>query len=64
VKELDFKIYNRWGEVVFRTTDVSDCWDGLYKGQELNTNVFVYFLEVTLKSDEKISKKGNITLVK
>jgi len=64
VKELDFKIYNRWGEVVFRTTDVRDCWDGLYKGEELNTNVFVYSLEVVLKSDEKISRKGNITLIK
>jgi len=64
VKELDFKIYNRWGEVVFRTNDVRDCWDGLHKGEELNTNVFVYSLEVTLKSDEKISRKGNITLIK
>ncbi len=64
VKELDFKIFNRWGEVVFRTTDVRDCWDGLYKGEELNTNVFVYSLEVVLKSEEKISRKGNITLIK
>jgi gliding motility-associated-like protein len=64
VKELDFKIYDRWGEVVFRTTDVRDCWDGFYKGEELNTNVFVYSLEVVLKSEEKISRKGNITLIK
>jgi len=64
VKELDFKIFNRWGEVVFRTNDIADCWDGLFKGEELNTAVFVYSLEVILKSEEKISRKGNITLIK
>jgi gliding motility-associated-like protein len=64
VKELTFAIYNRWGEKVFETNDVTSCWDGRYKGKLMNTGVFVYYLEATLVSGEKISKKGNISLIR
>ena len=64
VKELDFKIFNRWGEMVFSTNNIRDCWDGLYKGEEVNTEVFVYSLQVELITGEKINRKGNITLIK
>jgi gliding motility-associated-like protein len=64
VKVLDFKIYNRWGEVVFSTTNIRDCWDGLYKGEEVNSEAFVYSLQVELITGEKINRKGNITLIK
>ncbi|TAL61545.1 MAG: hypothetical protein EPN85_04555, partial [Bacteroidetes bacterium] len=40
------------------------CWDGTYKGKEMNTAVFVYFLEATLTNGEKISRKGNISLIR
>ena len=42
VHQLDFSIYNRFGERVFHTTDPNACWDGTYKGKPQNINVFVY----------------------
>lgn len=57
-------IYNRWGEKVFETTELSRCWDGTYNNTALNTAVFVYYLEATLIDGSKVKHQGNITLIK
>ena len=64
IETIDFAIFDRWGNEVFHTTDAKQCWDGKYNGTLMNTAVFVYTLEVTLNNGDKISKKGNITLVR
>lgn len=58
------KIYNRWGNKVFEITDVNQGWNGKYKGQEQNTAVFVYVLDVTFINGKSVSQSGNISLVK
>ena len=66
VEELTFAIYNRWGEMVFETTDINltECWDGTYKGKEMNAGTFVYKLLVTLWDGTSIEESGNITLIR
>lgn len=64
VQTFYFAIYNRWGEKVFETSDQKICWDGTYNGKLENSAVFVYTLHVTRLSGEKISRKGNITLIR
>ncbi|MES2515664.1 MAG: gliding motility-associated C-terminal domain-containing protein [Bacteroidota bacterium] len=57
-------IYNRWGEKVYDSEDVSFCWDGKFLGNPLNSAVFVYYIKATVKDVGEIIRKGNITLVK
>ncbi|TAL59240.1 MAG: T9SS type B sorting domain-containing protein, partial [Bacteroidetes bacterium] len=64
IETFHIAIYDRWGEKVFETSDQKICWDGMYKGKILNTAVFVYYMAATLTSGEKISKKGNISLIR
>ena len=64
VQELTFHIYNRWGELVFETTDVTACWDGTFKGVDQNAGVFVYYVEAKMLNEETVSKQGNITLLR
>lgn len=64
ITEMEFTIYDRWGEVVFRTTDQAKCWDGTYKGQLLDNAVFAWSLNATLISGTEITKTGNITLIR
>ncbi|TAL62067.1 MAG: T9SS type B sorting domain-containing protein [Bacteroidetes bacterium] len=64
IKEFILIIYDRWGERVFEASSIISTWDGIYNGKLMNTAVFVYFLEATLTSGEKISKKGNISLIR
>jgi len=65
IKVIDFVIYDRWGNKVFETQDpLQNCWDGKYKGTLMNSGVFVYYLQVEQANGNKITQKGNITLVR
>jgi len=64
IKTMEFAIYARWGEKVFETTDQKKCWDGTYKGQKLNTGVYVYYLKATLLDGTKINRKGDVSLIR
>ncbi|MCB0501625.1 MAG: gliding motility-associated C-terminal domain-containing protein [Bacteroidetes bacterium] len=60
---LDFRIHNRWGELVFETNDINIGWDGVFKGKLQSTDVFGYFLEIECNG-EIVQQQGNITLVR
>ena len=63
-KLLEFKIFNRWGEMVFESQDMKDGWDGYYKGTLQNNETYVYIVRGESFKGDIISKKGNITLLK
>ena len=64
LQSLTFMVFNRWGEKVFETADQKLGWDGTYKGEEMNTGVFVYRLEGKTYDGKGFSAKGNITLIR
>ena len=64
-----FRIFSRWGNVVyekqsFLPNDQSSGWDGKYKGNALQPDVYVYVIEVLCDNGNLISSKGNITLLR
>ena len=60
-----FKIYNRWGELVFETNDLKVGWDGTYKGTPQNMETYVYQVSAeTYISKDPIIKKGYIKLLR
>jgi len=61
---MDFRIFDRWGNVVFETNNPAEGWDGTCKGKPMNTGTFVYYLEASGADNIAISKKGDITLVR
>lgn len=64
VTEIQFVIFNRWGEKVFETNDITEGWDGTYKGDPMNLAVFVYIARGKFKNGDEFDKKGNVTLVR
>jgi len=64
IAELDYSIYDRWGQIVFQTKDQNACWDGKYKGKELNAGVFAYKLTIKLQNGDFVIRSGNLTLLK
>ena len=65
----NIKIFSRWGEIIFEknnfnANDASKAWDGTFKGKKLNSDVFVYMVEVVCDNNEKLLFKGNIALIK
>lgn len=64
IDKMTFRIFNRWGEKVFESTDRSIGWDGRYKNVMQEMEVYGYTLSVTFFDGTKTFKKGNITLLK
>ncbi len=63
LSQLDFSIYNQWGQRVFHTSDPHNCWDGNYNGNPEQAGVFVYMIKAKTACGN-IDKKGTITLVR
>ncbi|MBK6820190.1 MAG: gliding motility-associated C-terminal domain-containing protein [Bacteroidetes bacterium] len=59
-----FRVYNRWGELVFETNDINKGWNGQYKGKSQPMGVYVYVLDAFTSTGKKIFKQGNITLIR
>ena len=66
VAQFRLIIYDRWGEVVYESTNVNEGWDGSHKrnGKMMNTAVFAYILEGTLVNGQTVYEKGNVTLLR
>ncbi len=66
VELVRFAIYNRSGEPVFETADRFEGWDGVFKNDEQNVGIYVYYLEAvdTDDRDKPLLLKGNITLIR
>jgi gliding motility-associated-like protein len=64
-KDYQFSIYNRWGERLFETRDTEAVWNGVYKGEVCQQDVYVWILYYVDKSTlESITKKGTVTLLR
>ena len=55
---LSFEIFDRWGNIVFRTTEPFDKWDGFYKGQAVNPGVFLYKIRYRCEENEKVTSSS------
>lgn len=64
VKEMVFRVYDRWGELVFESFDRSQGWDGTFRGKELDPDTYDYYLKVTCVDDYESIIKGNVTLMR
>ena len=61
---IAFKIYNRFGELVFESNDFDRGWDGTYRGQDQNIETYIYTVEALTFSNRILTKKGNISLLR
>lgn len=62
---LEFNIYNRFGELVFSTTDLNEGWDGTYKGVMQPTETFAYTVKAETYVEGKVeTKKGFVKLLR
>lgn len=67
IRELHFfRIYNRWGALMFETTDINQGWDGTYNGKPQPMDSYGWVLEAEGFLDEQpiITKQGTVTLLR
>jgi gliding motility-associated-like protein len=63
-KLVEFKIFNRWGELVFFTDDINQGWDGYYKGKLQNVESYAYSVVVETYEGKQLTTKGLINLLR
>jgi gliding motility-associated-like protein len=64
VEQFKLVIHNRWGEMIFATEDITQCWDGKFKGVEAATGVYAYNVYLKQLDGRVLSKAGTVELVK
>jgi len=64
IAKMSWRIYNRWGTLVYFGTDPNEGWDGRYKGVLQPQDVYHYTLQIEFSGEEKTSRKGDITLMR
>ncbi len=64
ISTFNLQIFNRWGEKVFETSSLSESWDGTFRGQKLDTGVFIYKADGVSIDGQEFKMKGNITLLR
>lgn len=64
IANMEFSVFNRWGENIFKTNVQNDGWDGTFKGDLAEPAVYVYYLTVDCDGGESYFKKGNVTLIR
>jgi gliding motility-associated-like protein len=63
--ELEFSVFNRYGQLLFRTKDWTKKWDGKVKGEKQATGVYAWILQYKNRdSGEKVFQKGTVLLVR
>jgi|GEM_PF-4639439 len=66
VKAIDFKVYNRYGNLVFETHDLYNGWNGTFNGVEQGTGTYVWYLNYTLVNGngKPINRNGTFVLIR
>jgi gliding motility-associated-like protein len=64
VFDFDMRIFDRWGNLVYHTTQVNSGWNGLMKGAPAKEDVYVYVISATDYHNKSYSYKGTVTLLK
>jgi gliding motility-associated-like protein len=65
INQLDFfRVYNRYGELIFETHNLSKGWDGTYKGKKQNTNNYMWVLKAVDRKKVVRTMTGNVLLIR
>ena len=63
-EEYLFCIYDRWGSIIFRTTDITAGWDGSANGQVAMAGAYTYYITYRIDKKNIFKKQGTVTLIR
>jgi gliding motility-associated-like protein len=59
-----FRVYNRWGQIIFSTAKLNDGWDGRVTGMDQPSGTYVWMVQGVARDGKPITKKGTVTLIR
>ncbi|CAN5192282.1 hypothetical protein BH09BAC2_BH09BAC2_13470 [soil metagenome] len=65
IKQINyFRVYNRWGQLVFLTNQINKGWDGTFKGKPQDAAAYVWMVEGVDYTGRVINQKGSVVLIR
>jgi gliding motility-associated-like protein len=64
IQKFEFRIYNRYGQQIFYSTNTTDGWDGTVGAEKQNTGSFVWVCQYTLAGQAAVTERGMFTLIR
>lgn len=64
VVEFKMQIFDRWGELIFESTDIRQGWDGYYRGKLCQQDVYIWKAYIKLNNGKIFNKAGDVTLIR
>lgn len=64
VSDYTFRIFNRWGQLIFSSNDPYKKWNGKFNGAEAGTGVYVWTADYSFDRQPKKSVKGTVMLIR
>lgn len=63
ITEYTLQIFDRWGELIFQSSDFNKGWDGTYKSEPVPMGSYVYKISAKGNGSRIIEKNGSVTVV-
>lgn len=63
ISEFNMKIFNRWGQLIFETSNVNERWDGTFLGTKVPMGTYVYNVTASMLKGGRQTKEGSVNVV-
>lgn len=60
----EMMIFNKWGQMIFQTSDSGEGWDGRFKGELVPAGAYVYLIKYRTPDGQTLEKRGTVTVVR
>jgi len=64
VQVVTFKVFDRWGELLYNNESPSTGWDGNFDTKRVPAEVYAYYIEIEIQNCSTVAMKGNVTLIR
>jgi gliding motility-associated-like protein len=64
VQDFSFRVFSKWGELIFHSTNINDKWDGTFKGKKMPSGSYFWMLNYTNSRGRKMYEQGMVMLIR
>jgi gliding motility-associated-like protein len=62
--DFQLSIFNKWGQMIFQTTDRTNGWDGKSNGEYVPTDAYVYLVIYKTPEGQTVEERGTVTVLR
>lgn len=64
IDEFEMSIFNRWGELMYTTNEISEGWDGNFKGNQMPEGTYTFIVKIFDRAGRNIKESGSVLLLR